>query len=61
MAMEADLPAVLRLPRVESPSDEFILLNVSSTGRHSLDLKLIGTDGESVFSVSGKVASRSTY
>lgn len=47
-----DLPTVLRLPRLDQSEPGFVLLHVSSAGRHALDLKLIGTDGESVFSVS---------
>lgn len=49
-----DLPTVLRLPRLDQSVAGFVLLHVSSAGRRALDLKLIGTDGESVFSVSCK-------
>ena len=55
-------PVVLRLPRLDPPEDEseFVLVHVSSAGRRPLDLKLIGTQGSDVFSVSCKVATRST-
>ncbi|KAK6583608.1 hypothetical protein PZA11_003338 [Diplocarpon coronariae] len=43
------VPVVLRIPLVNH--DEYILLHVSSAGRHHLDLKLIGTENESLFSV----------
>jgi hypothetical protein len=56
----ADLPRVLRIPRIGGTEDDFILLHVSSTIRHPLDLKLIGTDGEEVYSLEGKVATAST-
>ena len=52
MASADDLPRVLRIP---AAGDDFILLHVSSAGRHPHDLKLIGTDSEDVFSVKGKV------
>jgi hypothetical protein len=53
---------VLRLPRVDPPEDEseFVLVHVSSAGRRPLDLKLIGTENSTEFSVSCKVATRST-
>ncbi|EPE37118.1 hypothetical protein GLAREA_09281 [Glarea lozoyensis ATCC 20868] len=44
---------VLSLPRPDHPANEanFVLLHVESTGRRQLDLKLIGTEEETVFSV----------
>jgi hypothetical protein len=53
---------VLRLPRVDPPVDEpeFVLVHVSPAGRRPLDLKLIGTENSTEFSVSCKVATRST-
>jgi hypothetical protein len=55
-------PVVFRLPRVDPPEDEseFVLVHVSSAGRRPLDLKLIGTENSTEFSVSCKVATRST-
>lgn len=44
---------LLRLPRLDE-EDGFVLLNVSS-GKRPLDLKMIGTEGENVYSVSGKL------
>ncbi|KAG0647934.1 hypothetical protein D0Z07_6049 [Hyphodiscus hymeniophilus] len=52
----ADLPRVLRIPRTDDAEENFILLHVSSTGRHLLDLKLIGTDNEAAFSAKVKHA-----
>jgi len=52
--MATDLPRVLKLPRLDTPKDanDFILLHIFSGGRRPFDLKLIGTEAESVFSVS---------
>jgi hypothetical protein len=47
-----DLPRILKIP---AAGEDFILVHVSSTGRHAHDLKLIGTDGADVYSVKGKV------
>lgn len=52
-------PLILRLPRVDQPQDEaapFVLVHVSSAGSRPLDLDLIGTDNNSAFAVSCKVA-----
>lgn len=51
---------VVRLPRVDHADDEatFVLLHVSPDGQRPLDLKLIGTENETVFSVSCKVGHR---
>jgi len=58
-AMAAALPRVMRVPRTDlkDGQDHFVLVHVESAGKQALDLKLVGTDGESVFSVSGKLAS----
>jgi hypothetical protein len=55
-------PVLLRLARLDPPEDEpaFVLVHVSSAGRRPLDLKLIGTENSTEFSVSCKVATRST-
>lgn len=45
---------VLRLPRTDRGGDSFVLLNVTSAGSCYLDLKLVGTDGESVYVASSK-------
>jgi hypothetical protein len=57
--MAAALPRVMRVPRTDlkDGQDHFVLVHVESAGKQALDLKLVGTDGESVFSVSGKLAS----
>lgn len=54
--MEPDFSTVLRIPHPDHTNQdaEFVLLQVSSTGRRQLDLKLIGTDEEHVFVVEGK-------
>jgi len=44
---------LLRLPRLDE-EDGVVLVKVSS-GKRPLDLKLIGTEGENVFAVSGKL------
>ena len=52
-------PVVVRLPLVDPPQDEaapFVLVHVSSAGSRPLDLNLIGTDNNSAFAVSCKVA-----
>jgi hypothetical protein len=59
--MDADLPRVISLPRNDlgnnqNQQNQFVLVRIESMGRKPLDLKLIGTDGESVFSVSGELA-----
>ena len=56
-------PIVLRLPRVDRQDEdpEFVLVHVSAAGRDVFDLKLIGTEGAEVFSVSCKVATRSPF
>jgi len=48
---------LLRIPRsvVTRDEDPFVLLHVSSTGSGALDLKLIGTDNSTVFTVSCKL------
>lgn len=52
-------PTVLRVPRVGHNQDddpEFVLVQVvSSAGHNDLDIKLIGTQSTSVFSVSCKI------
>jgi hypothetical protein len=55
-SMTAHHRTVLRLPRVDHGQDEpeFILVHVTSAGHHDLDLKLIGTEGNEVFSVTCK-------
>lgn len=54
-------PVVLRLPRIDHGEEpDFILLHVSTAGHNPLDLKLIGTENSTLFSVSCKVATRST-
>ncbi|TVY75709.1 hypothetical protein LSUE1_G008239 [Lachnellula suecica] len=55
--MESDFPVLLRLPRPDHAAEEaaFVLLHVEKVekqGRQPLDLKLIGTENETVFSVS---------
>lgn len=45
---------VLRLRRSDVDGDAFVLLNVTSSGSQSLDLKLLGTDGENVYVASSK-------
>ncbi|RDL38211.1 Uncharacterized protein BP5553_02551 [Venustampulla echinocandica] len=54
--MDPDCEALLRLPRLDHAADEasFVLVHVSSAGRRQLDLKLIGTEQETVFSVALK-------
>jgi hypothetical protein len=54
--MDPDLPRVISLPRNDNQQNQFVLVRIESMGRKPLDLKLIGTDGESVFSVSGELA-----
>ena len=56
----SDLPRLLRIPRTDAGADDFTVLQVSSAGRNALDLKLIGTDGEDVYFVKGRLATRST-
>lgn len=55
-----DRPLLVRIPRTDAEADGFTVVQVSSTGRNPLDLKLIGTDGEDVYFVKGKVARGST-
>jgi hypothetical protein len=45
---------VLRLHWIDPDRESFALLHVEANGPHPLDLKLVGTDGESVFVGSGK-------
>lgn len=52
---------VLRLRRSDRSSDSFVLLHVTNNGSHPLDLKLVGTDGESVFVASSKWHELSEY
>ena len=48
-------PVLLRLPRLDHGSDQAcVLLHVSSEGPRPLDVKLIGTENETVFSLSCK-------
>jgi hypothetical protein len=55
--MAASLPRVLSIPRNDlNDQNQFVLVHVESAGKHPLDLKLVGTDGESVFSVSCKIS-----
>lgn len=49
------IPAVLRITSSATNQDEGFLLHVESAGSRPLDLKLVGTDGELVFAVSGKL------
>ena len=53
-------PVVLRVPRVDNPQDNapFVLVHVASAGRRPLDVDLIGTDQNAVFTVSCKVTDR---
>ncbi len=54
-------PVVLRLPRLDHGEEpDFVLLHVSTAGNNPLDLNLIGTENITLFSVSCKVATRST-
>lgn len=46
-------PRVLRFP-VADKADEFFLLEARTNGSKPLDLLLLGTEGNSVFSVTGK-------
>ncbi|TVY33388.1 hypothetical protein LOCC1_G008285 [Lachnellula occidentalis] len=48
MALES--PVLLRLPRGLAQT-EFVLLHISPQGRRPLDLKLIGTENETIFKV----------
>ncbi|TVY15854.1 hypothetical protein LARI1_G005655 [Lachnellula arida] len=48
MALES--PVLLKLPRGLAPT-EFVLLHISPQGHRPLDLKLIGTENETVFKV----------
>ncbi|TVY52992.1 hypothetical protein LCER1_G007597 [Lachnellula cervina] len=48
MALES--PVLLRLPRGLAPT-EFVLLHISPHGDRPLDLKLIGTENETIFKV----------
>lgn len=48
---------MLRLPRV-GDEPPFVLVHVTSAGRHLLDLDLIGTDNDAGFAVSCKVTDR---
>lgn len=52
----AQEPLVLKLPHLDHSAGQpdFVLVGVSSEGRRPLDLKLIGTENETVFSVSCK-------
>jgi hypothetical protein len=53
--MATDFPVLLRLPRLDHGADQAcVLLHVSSEGPRPLDLKLIGTENETVFSLSCK-------
>ena len=47
---------VLRFPQSRKKS-AFVLIQAVSTGRHPLDLKLLGTDGYAPFAVSCKLPS----
>lgn len=60
--MPQDRQFVVRLTRPDHPEAEpdFVLLQVSPKGPRPLDIDLIGTEGETVFSVSCKVSTRST-
>ncbi|PQE09814.1 mitotic apparatus p62 protein [Rutstroemia sp. NJR-2017a BBW] len=52
--MAKDLPAVLRITSGATNENEFVLVHVETAGSKPLDLKLIGTDNESAFTVSFK-------
>jgi hypothetical protein len=54
--MAKDLPAVLRITSGATNENEFVLVHVETAGSKPLDLKLIGTDNESAFTVSCKIA-----
>ena len=49
-------PLVLRLPRNPSQGNDanFVLVHISSVGSRPLDIKLIGTENETVFATSRK-------
>lgn len=52
---------IRRIPRLNHAEEQaaFVLVKVESSGSNQLDVKLIGTDQESVFSVTCKAATRS--
>ncbi|KAF4634002.1 hypothetical protein G7Y89_g4097 [Cudoniella acicularis] len=54
--MDPDFPLLRRFPRPDHGSDEaaFVLVQISSDGERPLDVKVIGTEQESVFSVALK-------
>ncbi|KAM3078069.1 hypothetical protein ACMFMG_002629 [Clarireedia jacksonii] len=52
--MAKDLPAVLRIASSATNENEFVLVHVETAGSQPLDVKLIGTDNESAFTVSLK-------
>jgi hypothetical protein len=57
--MAATLPRVLSVPRSDlNEQNQFVLVHVESAGKRPLDLKLVATDVESVFSVSCKISHR---
>lgn len=45
---------MVRIPRTGGEAEDFVLVHVSEKGRHALDVKLIATEGENVFTVSCK-------
>lgn len=46
---------LLKVPRSES--DEYVVVNVKSSGPDPLDLRLVATDGSDVFVAKGKLHS----
>lgn len=58
----ANQAKVSRFPRIDAPEGEasFVLLHVSHTGSHPLDVKLIGTESSEAYVVSCKVVRGST-
>ncbi len=54
----APTQVILRFPQTRKKS-AFVLVQAASTGRHPLDLKLVGTDGFSPFVTTCKYATHS--
>jgi hypothetical protein len=44
-----DHQLVLRISRSDGEDNAFVLLNITKTGSSAQDLKLVATEGESVF------------
>ncbi|KAI9744218.1 MAG: hypothetical protein M1818_002370 [Claussenomyces sp. TS43310] len=45
---------IVRLPRIDDNAS-FVLINVSSSGRQGLDVKLVGTEGSAPYATEGKL------